>query len=171
MSNERTTVTILLALAILPALGCATYVNLPPHDSDVAIHVPNESNTLAVQGAALRALKQDWPKGQPTQVLPYAGTSQANSHQVAVSAGQPFFFASEPASDVPTIEIRQVRIRGTRAAVDIARPSIPTDAQSTLQLITVHLDWSVMTGWQSRRLRVWRVALQDALPVSHEINP
>ncbi|MBI1335709.1 MAG: hypothetical protein GC164_01955 [Phycisphaera sp.] len=57
------------------------------------------------------------------------------------------------------MKVKQIRIRGAEAEVDIERPSEGGTGGGTPTLMTAYLQWEVFTGWHAQRLRIWRIGV------------
>jgi len=71
--------------------------------------------------------------------------------------------AAQPTGPLPVIEVKQIRIRGYRAEVDIIRPSDLADPASPRALYTIHEKWAPFDGWIFQRAQLWRIPVEDAL--------
>ena len=149
-------------LLIVPILfllvGCTTYYNYPPQPGDLAVPNPEDGTAVDVQASAVSAAVVDRPLGARANLALPPGTGALSRAKVLAAAGDALYADQHP--DAPTIEVRQVRIRGRLAEVDIVRPA---SVGGPLQLVTVYLNWEPIAGWQSSRLRYWRVPVEEAL--------
>lgn len=157
-----------LAVALTFVGGCQTYVNIPHQAGDVASANVNGSKVRKVMGESLRGLRGEaLAPGRYEVILP-AGATPKTYESVIAAAGEPYTWADAANSTqvVDTLEIRAIRVRGWEAAVDIIRSTQPGDAAAPRQLVTVYLKDYVIGGWASRRVRVWRMNVADALLIS-----
>ncbi len=157
--------------ALLSALflaGCATYVNIPALDGDLAVHDPNVQSVQQVVTAALQALLAVRPIDGPYQVvLPKGMTGEyANPILKALGAQARWVTTTQPASGLPVLNACQVRIRGWLAQVDILCPRDPKQPLGFQQLVTVDLRWDLTYGWHSQQVRPWNINPEDALKIS-----
>ncbi len=155
-----------LGLALFLSACSTSYVNIPATAGDVASHNPNRRDVLKVTMQALRYLGQD-VSGQGYGIRLPAGTSRAAYDAVIPQLGAGVVDASEldPAGPVTVVvlDARQVRIRAGFAEVDILRPGILSQPDSTVQMTTVYLDYDTITGWHATRSHTWRMKADDAL--------
>jgi hypothetical protein len=158
----------LMAGAMIALPGCQKYVNIPSQTGDVASANVNGSNVRNVMGQALRGLWVESPTGGPYVVLLPAGATPEAYNDVVAQGGEAYTWADreDAGNAVDTVEIRAVRIRGLKAAVDIVRSSQPGVPDAPKQLVTVYLKQYVIGGWASRQIRVWRMNVADALKQS-----
>lgn len=165
--------------------GCATYVNIPAQEDDVASNLPSTRNAMKVYIAALIAAGQDQAAQDATAggtaneignkgggeggeggyqfVLP-AGAKPLIYQRVQAAldqAGQNAHWSDQPPAEASaSLTIKGLRIRGTQAEVDIFRSSGFRSSQGRpvdARLLTVYLRWFVVDGWQADRVRTWRV--------------
>jgi hypothetical protein len=112
----------LLGLALLCG-ACTPYVNIPPNAGDVASHDPNRQTVQEVIVAAARAALAESPIDQPFHVILPAGTLPLIYDQMLPRISPHAVWSSRGAPEgEPFLEIRQVRIRGSNAEVDLIRP-------------------------------------------------
>ena len=152
----RLTAPLVLVLTGLLGFGCALqYTHIPPLEGQrVARHDPNRPNVRAVSALALDAVAEDRGFSGPVRiVLPEYSTDEtynaiAEAMQTAAVPG------TELAEDqAPTMEVRQIRLRASRAELDIVQAR-PGDAG---QLVEVHLRHHGLRGWEVERLYRWRL--------------
>ena len=150
-----------MLLSMLFHLGCATYVNIPPQRGDVAWHNPNNPNVLSVEAEAIKAAVVDWEIDEPytvkvlpnTEPLKYFAMMRHIGHHATV----------DEIENGATIEVKQLYIRGMTAKVDLLRsPSknaaMTSDAKDRdPRLVSVHLEWLPINGWQAKHVKVWQV--------------
>lgn len=161
-------------LVFFLAAGCATYVNIPPHPGDLAAHDPNLETVQQVCRAALQAVLEDQPIEGPYQFVLPAGSSPVTYEKTAVALGHQARWKVEGTeTDLPVLEVRQVRIRGWVAQADVIRPLNPQDPKGPQQMVTVDLQWDAGRGWYARRLYLWRLSVEQALQESlrREVPP
>lgn len=99
------------------------------------------------------------PAGSPAEPDPLLLGDPTELERAAEAAGQ-------PTAPLPAIEVRQIRIRGYRAEVDIIRPSDVTEPDSPKVLFTVYEKWVPFDGWIFQRAQPWRIPVEDALEQS-----
>lgn len=150
-------------VAVCIGTGCATYVNIPPQPGDVARHDPNDLSIVQAMGEALNAAVVDQPiQGRYAIVLP-EGVSADSYKVVAARLGEAAVWPGDvERPDIPLVEVKEVRIRGLSAQVDIVRPTSPT-VGAPGQVVTVYLQQNPVTGWHVEQVRIWRANVQDVL--------
>jgi hypothetical protein len=156
---------LLLAVAMM-AGGCgAMYVNIPRQPGDVASHDVDDPSVRAVSAEALRAAIADRRVSQVNVILP-AGMQPASVEQVLDRVGKEApWQAHHNAPELPSFEVRQVRVRGWRAQVDVIRPA----SADHRELVTVHLRRYPVGGWAATQLYLWRIPVDEALRESVRI--
>jgi hypothetical protein len=154
-----------LCLALLSGGGgCTPYVNIPPNEGDFASHDPNRETVQDVIVAASRAALAESPVDQPFHVILPPGTLPLTYDQTLPKISPHAVWASEGAPEgAPFMEIRQVRIRGSNAEVDIIRPFSVADPEGFQHVVTVTLKWDAVAKWQAERLRAWRTSVDRAM--------
>lgn len=181
-------VTVALAPIVGLTSGCAPYVNVPAQQGDVAANDPNTKPVPEVARVALEAVVADSNLSVPfyvvlpdntaesvyADILPKVSKLAQRSPRAVLmpekgkaSDTQPAP-APEPAATVdgPELDVKQVRVRGWRAEVDIVRPADASAPTGRLQLVTVDLQWDAVAGWNTRQIRVWRTSVEKALRLS-----
>lgn len=155
-----------LALAVtaaLAAVGCAgpTYINIPAQEGDLAGHDPNGDVVRAVIADAVRGLMLDVPMEAPIAVVLPADATALSHADVARRIGEgavsPFEEGITPAT---TVEVREVRVRGSKGEVDVVHPG----RGGMSHLTTVYLEWQPFGGWRSERIRTWQGSAGLVLP-------
>ncbi len=155
----------LLACVIL-ASGCSTYINIPPQDGDLAQHSPNGATVRLVVSEALHAVVQQYPfDGSYAVLLPEDTTAQTYSEVVSRINDGAVWPGNKDRSDLPIIEVKNIRVRGQDARVDIVWPGEADEehADPQPQAVTVSMHWHPFKGWVSQRVRVWRLPIEEAL--------
>ena len=147
-----------LVLAVLS--GCTVYSNIPAQAGDVATNTPNDG---VVRRVIVRAVKSvvdhEGLKGEYTVVLP-AGATAATYEAVLPKIGHGAVWTSDDSDLVfPVLRVKQVRIRGSTAEVDIERPADLKESESPSVLVTARLKWDLFTGWYATTLRIWRTGV------------
>jgi len=160
----RTTLAAFALTASLLATGCATYVNIPSREGDVAVHDPNEGAVQRVEIAAGRAaIAERRGEGQFQVVLP-RGTSPLTYDQVLPKISpDAVHFKDGPREGVAVVEIREIRIRGMDAEADVVRPWDLADPSGYSQVLTVEMKWDPVGLWQVVRVTGWRTDVDSAL--------
>lgn len=162
--------TMVVCGAVLNSLGCAAYVNIPALAGDVAAHNANDTNVLAVEAEAIKAVVESWFLQETFTVKTLPGTAAVNCFAVASHIGE--HATVDEVEGAPRVEVRQLYIRGMTAKVDlVCTPSRAVmEAASVVgsedELVTVHLKWKPFVGWQSTGIRQWHVDVARALPSS-----
>jgi hypothetical protein len=160
-----------LSLTLL-ATGCATYVNIPPHPGDVAVHNPNEENVQNVMVAAARAALAERSIDGPFQVVLPPGTLPTTYDAVLPRIHSKATWSPDgPREGQATVEIRELRIRGSSAEVDVIRPWDPKEPAGYQQLLTVELSWDPAAKWQADRVVGWRTSVDRALQTKSYAAP
>ena len=164
--KHTTVLTSCVALLLLAAVGCSRpYVNIPSQRGDLAAHDPNANNVRNAAVTALRAVMLDRPIEGPVLIKLPAGTSSLTYAAVAPQVSE---YALTPQDDgaaaagLPTLEVRQIRIRGWDGEVDIIRPTYDGGEQ----LITVTIKYAPFSGWTASYIRTWRGNVDQTLPSS-----
>ena len=139
-------------VALLPACS-VPYVNIPHQSGDVAGNDPDARNVRAVEAEALRAVLAQG--GVPTPVLIELpeGTDTLTYAAVASMVGEDAVPPSdEDVETQATLTVKQVRIRGWDAEVDLLRPG----PGGVRQLATVYVEYAPLGDWAAKRVRTWR---------------
>lgn len=158
-----------MAAACLALGACSTYVNIPAQPGDVARNDPNDTTVREVTATALEAVVADKPMGQFAVVLP-PGTQPSNYDWIVTRVSPAAMWSAEPLpANIPIFEVRQVRVRGWNAQVDVIRP-VSQDDPGRLELITAYLKSYPVGGWAVQNLRVWRGSLENALRESAQLE-
>lgn len=181
-----------VAVVVAPIVGltngCAPYVNVPAQQGDVAANDPNTKPVPEVAQVALEAVVTDSNVNVPfyvvlpdntsqsvyTEILPKVSAHARRSPRAVLlpvkgkAADTQPAPAPEPAAapDGPEFDVKQVRVRGWRAEVDIVRPAEVSAPAGRLQLVTVDLQYDPVAGWNTRQIRVWRTSVEKALRLS-----
>ncbi len=153
-----TRLTALLAPVLIGifGFGCALqYTQIPPLEGQrVARDDPNRANVRSVSVLALDAVAEHRGFTGPVRiVLPRYSTAETYRAIIEAMDTEAVPAAELDADAAPTMEVRQIRLRGSRAELDIiqARPGDPA------QLVTVHLQHQGLRGWEIERVRPWRL--------------
>lgn len=154
----------LLVLGCLALAGCGIYANVPPQTGDIATHDPNHPTIQKVMAIALRAVMEEQPlSGEYTVVLP-PGTLPETYNGILPHVGRGATWSSGGNAPIPpVVEVKQVRVRGEKAEVDVVRPSSGGAGEGPPMLVTAKLTYDLIGGWNVRTLRLWRagVAVED----------
>lgn len=161
----------LVALS-LTNLGC-DYVNIPETSGDVAAHDPNRQLVQRITVESLRAALADRPIDGVFAIALPKGTLATTYQAVTSQIGDRALAAnSEPREGVPTLDVRQVYVRGWKAHTDIIRPANAAQPNGVQQLVTVYLRYDPVAGWYLDSVRTWRVDVREALRLSsQDIEP
>jgi hypothetical protein len=150
--------------AALALSACATWVNIPPREGDAAIHDPNEETVLGVEIAAVRAAIADKPGDQGVQVILPPGTLPLTYDTILPRISPRAVWSSRGEQEgIPVVEVRELRIRGSEAQVDVIRPWDFNAADAGRQVATVYLSWDPVSQWQADRVVGWHISVEDAL--------
>ena len=143
-----------LTVPMLFTSGCATYVNIPAQEGDVAWHSPNNPSVIQVQTAALKAVADDWKLQEAFAVKALPDT--APDEYAAMLPKISDHATGDPTDQGLRLQVKRLNIRGSTAMADIL--AVPVG--QTAQLITVYLNWRLFDGWYAKRMKVWKI---DAL--------
>ncbi|MEX1015204.1 MAG: hypothetical protein WDZ31_00555 [Phycisphaeraceae bacterium] len=133
--------------------GCAPqYVNIPEQAGDVASSNVNATNVRNLEAQALRAVLEDRPVEGPVGITLPQGTDPLTYAAVASAVGDDVLTPMDDVEPASMLTVEQVRIRGTRAEVDVVRPR-GTEGR---QYVTVYLDRNAFSGWTVDRIRPWQ---------------
>ena len=137
--------------------GCVTYINIPPQRGDIASHNPNNERLRHATTVALnRILTMYPPAGHYSLELP-KGTSNWTYNWIMKRLPQPADDAPIDVDVSPQYQLKQARVRTDRAQLDIIHPSAEGP-----RLSSVFVEWDPW-GWYVKRVRLWRVNINDAL--------
>ena len=163
-----------LSLFLLTALlltGCSTYVNIPGQTGDVASNDPNSESIAVVQAKALRMVIDESKPAKYVFALP-AGTNSKTYALVQEDLGDPASSTPpgpgtqdvvEGAAGAPTLEVKQILVRGWYAQVDVVKPSDPNNLNAPKQLVTAYLKYAPFDGWYAQEVRTWQFPVDEAL--------
>lgn len=155
---------LLLALAALTLglTGCE-YVNVPQQSGDIANNDPNRPIVQRITVEALKAVAADRPIEGVFAIKLSQGTSDATYQSITAQVGDRALVANPERAAVPTLDVRQVFIRGWKAQVDVVRPVSTGQPTGLQQLNTVYLKYDPVANWYVDGIRVWRLSVEDAL--------
>ena len=141
-------------------IGCTTYVNIPAQPGDVASHNLDDTTVQEVVAGSLRALVSDrsirgsvaivLPDGSRTRLFIRDATDINDLIHAWPTAGD-----QPDESSGPVLEVKQVRVRGWSAGVDVLMRDDPGQLHTRDQLVTVDLRWHALHGWTPERTRLW----------------
>ena len=154
---------------LLITTACTTYVNIPAQPGDVAVHATDNQTVRQVITESLRAvIQQRSIRGPVAITFPDGVTSRhfirASSDTAGlvdawpIDARQPDTTNSvDQGLDEQAVglQVRQVRIRGWSAGVDVLIRLDPQQIHTQDQLVTVDLQWHALHGWVVERTRFW----------------
>jgi hypothetical protein len=149
---RRTHTAILLLTVCFAAClsGCASYVNIPPQPGDTAIHKPDMIPVPELMTDALVWATARYPVEPPFAVNLPPDTPRVTYNNVVERGtrgrGVPM---SADVEHLPTYHIAEVRIRGTRAQVDII---LPRGQKASATTVTLR---STVSGWRMQDARSW----------------
>ncbi len=150
---------LLIALPLLCATACTTYVNIPAQPGDLAAHDPNDPTVREVVSEALYAVTTHRSIDGPVAFIMPDGTASRHFVRGARHAPDLSVGVSEAINvdeiTGPSLEVKQVKIRGWSASVDILYRVDPRQLHTDDQLATVELEWQTLQGWTARRTRFW----------------
>ena len=102
----------------------------------------------------------------PFQVIvPVKTTPKVAQHTVSKISDQAVWNQA-PDTSIPIYDVRQIRVRGMSAEVDIVRPVFVKQPDAGRQVATIYLHWDPFSGWVVREMRVWRMSVENALRVT-----
>ena len=147
--------------------GCFAYVNIPPQPGDVAVHDLGDATVKQVVSESLRAIVIDRSIRGPVAIVLPDGTK--TRHYIRDSMDVRDLVEVWP-TDVnqqvdtgPILEVKQVRVRGGSAGVDILLRDDPSQLHTQDQLATVDLQWYALHGWTAERTRFWHRKLPEPI--------
>ncbi|MEX2214417.1 MAG: hypothetical protein WD768_09835 [Phycisphaeraceae bacterium] len=164
----------LFLLAATLLTGCTTYVNIPGQTGDVASSNPNNKKIAIIEARALKMVIAESKPAKYVFALP-AGTNAESYALVQEELGDlatstpPGPVAPPPvegAGGVPTLEVRQITVRGWYAQVDVVKPSDPANLAAPRQLVTAYLKYAPFDGWYAQEVRTWQFPVDEALQKS-----
>ena len=147
-----------LTIAVSLTVGCGgpANVNVPGFKGDIAINDPNAEAVKRAEVAAVRYTLERRPiTGGFTLQLP-EGTLDETYTEVlpAIGAGA----VKDPSPELPTVEVRAIRLRGSTGQVDLVRP----DAVGR-RLHVVDLTYEFGHGWAGVSSRPYAID-PDTMP-------
>ena len=181
---RTTRLSIFVSIVAIAVGGCSTYVNIPAQTGDIAHNNPNITDIVTIQARAVKAVAQEQKADRPFEgayffVLPQGAnarsynTAQKEVGELATCGTLPAPgpreeewdkpFSPQVPANVPTLDVRQILIRGYTGQVDVVRPSDPKDARQPAQLVTVYMKWTPLDGWYAQRMHAWHMPVGDAL--------
>lgn len=150
--------------------GCAAYVNIPPQAGDIAVHDPNRDNVRDVLTAALTYAVAGTDDGEVYIQLPAASNAETYSHMLPTISPSAVWSPDPPEEGQAVFDVRQVRIRGWKAEVDIIQPEDMANPDGLQQVVTYYLRQAPFGDWSVQRRRVWRVPVDRALTESARLT-
>ena len=149
--------------------GCAAYVNIPPQAGDIAVHDPNRDN---VRGAVTAALAYAVGGSDSAVYIQLPAASNAETYNRMLPAVSPsaVWSPDPPEEGQAVFDVRQVRIRGWKAEVDIIQPEDMADPGGLQQVVTYYLRQAPFGDWSVQRRRIWRVPVDEALVESARLT-
>ena len=152
-----------MAAAILLS-GCSTYVNIPSQVGDVADNNPNALTVREVEIEVISGMLAEEGIDTKYQIRLPEGTSPVHYNMVTTKLGDNAkWLLKGPQEALPLIDVRQIRVRGWYAQVDLIRPSSFRQADGPRQLATAWLRWYPGIGWRYQRLQMWSIGVHEAL--------
>lgn len=156
---------LILLTASLLLVGCSrpSYINVPNDGSDAAINGPNWDTTKKIEIAALKYLLSDSAIPGDVVVRLPTGTTEKTAFEVAnaLSAYNVFPEGSTPSKEFHVVEVRKIQARGGLGRVDVIRPGSLRERE----LVEVHMEWTVLDGWQPEYLRVRNIDVDRIDPL------
>ena len=149
-------------------ISCSTtYTNIPPQAGDIAGHNVNSNPVCHVSIEAIQATLREQPIDRAYAIILPNNTNALTYATVLSALGD--LASRDTDHSLPIIEIRQIRIRGNKAEVDLLRPTNVNDLASPRQLVTVYLHWALMANWYPRNLHTWLAPHDRLLPDTTQI--
>jgi hypothetical protein len=140
--------------------GCATYVNYPSIDQDVAVNDPNVAPTPELCVLAVREVAFRWPVEGPYAVNFPRGMRRDRAERLVAEIDPDWArIVTSETETLPAAHVSRVWVRGDAAEVDVFRPVGEAGAS---QRVTVRL---------THRYGVWRVTSSRAWPVGAGDEP
>lgn len=156
---------LILLTASLLLVGCnrPSYINVPNDGSDAAINGPNWDTTKKIQKSALAYLLSDSKLPGDVVIRFPKGTSEKTAFEIAdaLAAYNVFPESSTPSDEYHVVEVRKIQARGGTGRLDVIRPGKLRERE----LVEVHMEWSVMDGWQPEYLRVRNIDVDRIDPL------
>ena len=156
---------LVLLTASLLLVGCSrpSYINVPDDGSDAAINAPNWDTTKQIEKAALAYLLSDSNLPGDVVVRFPQGTTEATAFEVAdaLALYNVFPESATPTNEYHVVEVRKIQARGGLGRVDVIRPGSLRERE----LVEVHMQWSVLEGWQPEFLRVRNIDVDRVDPL------
>jgi hypothetical protein len=156
---------LILLTASLLLVGCnrPSYINVPNDGSDAAINGPNWDTTKRIQKAALAYLLSDSQLPGDVVIRFPQGTNEATAFEIAdaLAAYNVFPESSTPSNEFHVVEVRKIQARGGLGRVDVIRPGSLRERE----LVEVHMEWTVLDGWQPEYLRVRNIDINRIDPL------
>lgn len=152
-----------LALTLLLG-GCNPWVNIPPTAGDAAAHDPNLKTVQEVAIVAARAaLADNAPTEQFQVVLPKGTLPVTYDTTLPRISKLATWTPGGPREGAGVVEVRQIRIRGSRAEADVVRPMTFSDPDGYQQVVTAYMSWDPVSQWRADRVSVWRTSVERAM--------
>lgn len=150
----RTVMMLTLMAILLPACSAPTYINVPQADGDVAFNDANGNTVRTLEKLALGAILAERNYAGDVAIRFPQGTTELTAITVIADLPDNVILEADSATGEYTlIEIREVRVRGGTAQVDIVRPGTTV----ARELVTVTLKWKAIGGWIYRSSKVWGI--------------
>ena len=157
---------VLLAALVAGLAGCnPIHTNVPPLTGDTAFHSPNTTSVVDVEATAMEYVLKRYPApDQYALDLPYGSTDATYAEVLRILPEGGHRAGMQSGTDLmPTYRVAQVRLRRTRALVDIVVPANPSEQLVTVTCIKEGLG---VGDWYARSMRIWRVSVEQALMMS-----
>ena len=158
----RSLLILLTASFILVGCNRPSYINVPNDGSDAAINGPNWDTTKRIQKAALAYLLSDSKLPGDVVIRFPQGTSEATAFEIAdtLATYNVFPESATPSDEYHVVEVRKIQARGGLGRVDVIRPGSLRERE----LVEVHMEWTVLDGWQPEYLRVRNIDVDRVDP-------
>jgi len=146
--------------ALMP--GCSSYVNIPEQPMDVASNDPNDLRVRYVVYRALEEVVADQPIAHRYAIALTSGTSIESYEWVVSRLGEQALWPGDSKrTEMPVLEVIQVRIRNTIAQVDIVRPKERQGMDPETELLTVELESDGIADWTVLNVHVWQADVEN----------
>ena len=154
----RTVMMLALLVILLPACSAPTYINVPGADGDVAFNDANGTTVRTLEKNALAAVLAERNYAGDVAIRFPQGTTELTAITVIADLpGNVILEADSATGEYTLIEVREVKVRGGTAEVDIVRPGTTV----ARELVTVTLKWKALDGWVYRGSKVWGIDMSQ----------
>ncbi|MFG0258400.1 MAG: hypothetical protein ACF8GE_10905 [Phycisphaerales bacterium JB043] len=161
MRTHTLTRSLALALCVTTLVGCVGYSSYPGLPNDTAL---NDTNTTAMKQVTLESLRyvsehRELPD-RYTLNLPFGMVAENVAGMVRDLDDPRGVVLSHETADLPVVHVVEIRIRGSRAQVDVASPLPGTTSDSEIiahEMNTIYLRGG-LKRWRVTDARRWSIA-------------